>query len=192
MQLSPPPPIAANELRPGRHWYAVAAGIAAVLIAIGVALGAYRFHQAVDSVDTGRQFARGDTVTLHLEPGSEKTVWGRVDFPEDAHPPECDITGPGAPRLGNAGFDTFLTRDETWAPLFAIEVSQAADYRLTCTSRSDFGYAIGESGGLVSLAGRLILSVLFALLGTVTGAAIVLVTALRRRSHRRRLLAARS
>ncbi|MBZ9599628.1 hypothetical protein K7B06_31760 [Streptomyces erythrochromogenes] len=131
----------------------------------------------------------GDTLTLRLEPGSEKTVW--VKYPGESPGPACDITGPGAPRLDDPGADVFLTRDETWTPLHTIDAPQAGDYRITCSSQALSRYAVGESGGLVTLAGRLILAVLLAVLGLGIGAVIVLVTALRRRGHRKRLLAER-
>ncbi|MER6253901.1 hypothetical protein ABT224_21355 [Streptomyces sp. NPDC001584] len=74
MQPFPSVEIPANELRPGRHWYATATAIAVLLIVVGAAIGVYRFNSAIDSVDTGHQFANGDTVTLRLEPGSEKAI----------------------------------------------------------------------------------------------------------------------
>ncbi|MFB8396830.1 hypothetical protein [Streptomyces yangpuensis] len=189
VQHFPPPQIPANELRPGRHWYATAATIAVVLIAIGVAIGVHQLNNVLGSVDTGRQFANGDTLTLRLEPGSEKTVW--VKYPGESPGPACDITGPGAPRLDDPGADVFLTRDETWTPLHTIDAPQAGDYGITCSSQALSRYAVGDSGGLVTLAGRLILAVLLAVLGLGIGAVIVLVTALRRRGHRKRLLAER-
>ncbi len=40
MQPFAPPQIPANDLRPGRHWYATAAPVSVVLIVLGVAIGA--------------------------------------------------------------------------------------------------------------------------------------------------------
>ncbi|MEU9088485.1 hypothetical protein [Streptomyces sp. NPDC048357] len=187
MQPFPSPRIPANELRPGRHWYATAAAIAVLLIVVGAAIGAYRFSKAIDSVDTGNQFANGDTVTLRLEPGSEKTIW--VKYPGRSPGPECDITGPGAPGLTDPGADVFLTRDETWMPLHTIDVPRAGDYRVTCSSQALSRYAIGDSGGLVAFAGWLMLAILLPMLGISICVVIVLVTAFRRRGHRKRLLA---
>ncbi|MFF4430770.1 hypothetical protein ACFYZ4_16570 [Streptomyces sp. NPDC001513] len=189
MQPFSPPRIPANELRPGRHWYATAAAIAVLLIAVGAAIGAYAFGNAIDSVDTGHQFANGDTVTLRLEPGSEKTIW--VMYPGRSPGPECDITGPGTAGLTDPGPEVFLTRDETWMPLHTIDVPRAGDYKVTCASQALSRYAIGDSGGLVALAGWLVPAVLLPMLGIGLCAVIVLVTAFRRRSHRRRLLAER-
>ncbi|MFD7910284.1 hypothetical protein ACFV30_06080 [Streptomyces sp. NPDC059752] len=189
MQPFAPPQIPANDLRPGRHWYATAASIAVVLILLGAAIGAYRFNSAIDSVDTGHPFANGDTVTLRLEPGSGKTIWIRDQEFGPSAAPECSITGPGDPGLSDPGIDVFPTRDETWNPLHTIDVSRAGDYEVSCSSPALSKYAIGDSGGIFAFAGWLMLAVLLPMLGIGICAVIVLVTALRRRGHRRRLLA---
>ncbi|AQS65771.1 hypothetical protein [Streptomyces pactum] len=189
MQSFPPPRIPANELRPGRHWYATAAAIAVLLSVLGVAIGVYRFNSAIDAVDTDNQFANGDTVTLRLEPESEKTIW--VKYPGRSPGPECDVTGPGAPGLTDPGPDVFLTRDETWMPLATIDVPRAGDYTITCSSQALSRYAMGAPGGLVALAGRLVLAITLPVLGIGICAVIALVTAVRRRGHRKRLLAER-
>lgn len=181
MQPFPPPRIPANELRPGRHWYATAAAIAVVLIVVGAVIGAYRLNDAIDSVDTDHQFGNGDTVTLRLEPGSAKTIW--VKYPGRSPGPECAITGPGDAVLTDPGADVFLTRDETWMPLHTIDVPRAGDYAVTCSSQALSRYAIGESSGLVALAGWLVLAVLLPVLGIIICAVIVLVTAFRRRER---------
>ncbi|WP_369214198.1 hypothetical protein [Streptomyces flavofungini] len=191
-QPSPSPRIPANELRPGRHWYAIAAAITVVLIVLGVAIGVYRFKDAIDAVDTGSQFTSGDTVTLRLGPEDEKAIWIRDEEFSAASDQACRITGPGDPRLTDPGIDVFLTRDATWNPLHTISVSRAGGYEVTCTSRNaPSRFAIGDAGGLVSLGGWLMLAVLLPLLGIGTGTIVALVTYFRRRGHRGRLLAER-
>ncbi|MEV0528801.1 hypothetical protein AB0I66_35815 [Streptomyces sp. NPDC050439] len=81
----------------------------------------------------------------------------------------------------------FLTRDATWTPLSTIEVSQAGDYAITCSSHALSRNAVGEAEGLVALAGWLVLAMALPALGISLGAVIVLVTAVRRRRHRKRL-----
>ncbi|MFC8421600.1 hypothetical protein ACFUN7_12065 [Streptomyces sp. NPDC057236] len=190
MQSLPSPRIPASELRPGRHWYATAAVISVVLIVLGAAIGVHRFKSAVDAVDTGHQFADGDTVTLRLDPEHEKAIWIRDRGPSFRQ--TCDITGPGDPGLTGPGIDVFLTRDETWNPLYTIDVPRAGDYEVTCTSRGGPSrYAVGDPGGFVSLGGWLLLALLLPTLGIGIGAVVVLVTAFRRRGHRKRLLAER-
>ncbi|MFF4445255.1 hypothetical protein [Streptomyces sp. NPDC001502] len=189
MQPFPPPQTPANELRPGRHWYATAAAIAVVLIVLGVAIGAYRLHTVIDSVDTGHQFANGDTVTLRLKPESEKAIWIRDEEFGGPAAPECSITGPGDPGLTDPGIDVFLTRDETWNPLYSIDVPRAGDYEVTCSSQALSQYAIGDSGAILAFAGWLILAIALPVLGIGICAVIVLVTAFRRSRHRKRLLA---
>ncbi|WP_327386024.1 MULTISPECIES: hypothetical protein [unclassified Streptomyces] len=191
MQPFAPPQIPANDLRPGRHWYAIAASIAVVLILLGAAIGVYRFNSAIDSVDTDHPFANGDTVTLRLEPGSGKTIWIRDQEFGPSATPKCSITGPGDPRLTDPGTDVFLTRDETWNPLHTIDVPRAGEYEVTCSSPASSKYAIGDSAGMFAFAGWLMLAALLPMLGIGICAVIVLVTALRRRGHRRRLLAER-
>ncbi|MFI5809027.1 hypothetical protein [Streptomyces sp. NPDC051561] len=188
MQPFAPTRIPANELRPGRHWYATAAAIAVVLTVLGVAIGVYRFNNVIDAVDTGRQFANGDTVTLRLTPENEKSIWIKERGPSAAQ--KCSITGQGGPGLTDPGIDVFLTRDAAWNPLYTIDVQRAGDYEVTCSSQGPSKYAIGKSGGFVAFVGWLILAIALPILGVSIGAIVVLVTAIRRRRHRKRLLAA--
>ncbi|WP_157867786.1 hypothetical protein [Streptomyces prasinus] len=189
MQPFPLPQIPANELRPGRHWYATAAAITVVLIVLGMAIGVYRFNNAINAVDTDNQFANGDTVTLRLEPEHEKAIW--IEHRGPSSDQECGITGPGDPGLTDPGIDVFLTRNETWNPLYTIDVPRAGDYKVTCTSQGPSRYAIGDPGGFVTFGGWLMLALLLPMLGVSIGAAVVLVTVFRRRGHRKRLLAER-
>lgn len=188
MQPLPPPRIPANVLRPGRHWYVTAAAIAVVLIVLGAAIGVYRFSHVIYAVDTDNQFANGDTVTLRLDPESEKAIWVKYWGPSPG--PKCDITGPGDPGLTDPPSDVFLTRDETWDLLHTFNVSQAGDYAVTCSSHALSRYAIGDTGGIFAFAGGLIPAVLLPILGIGICVVIVLVTAIRRSGHRKRLLAA--
>ncbi|WP_405711607.1 hypothetical protein OG264_22125 [Streptomyces xanthophaeus] len=191
MQTIAPPPIPANDLRPGRHWYVTAASIAVVLIVLGVLIGVYRFYNVIDAVDIDRQFANGQTVSLRLDPDSEQAIWIRDEEFEPTADPECSITGPGDPRLTEPGIDVFLTRHETWNPLLTIDVARAGDYEITCSSHAQSKYAIGDSGGIFALAGWLILAIALPVLGITVCVVIVLVTAVRRHLHRKRLLAER-
>jgi hypothetical protein len=190
MQPLSPPRIPANELRPGRHWYATAVAMAVVLTLPGVAVGVHRFHSAADAVDTAHQWTNGDTVTLRLDPESDKAIW--VEYPGRSPGPECDITGPGDPGLTDPGTDISLTWDESWNLLYTLDVPQAGDYAVTCSSPALSHYAIGDPGGAFAFAGRLTMALLFPLLGWSVCAVIVLVTAVRRGAHRRRLRELRS
>ncbi|MEV5170818.1 hypothetical protein AB0L10_06925 [Streptomyces flaveolus] len=158
-----------------------------MLIVLGVAIGMYQFKDAINAVDTDNQFADGDSITLRLEPEHEKAIWIKDRGPSSDQ--TCDITGPGDPGLTNPGIDVFLTRHETWNPLYTIDVPRAGDYKVTCTSQGPSRYAIGDPGGLVTFGSRLMLAILLPTLGISIGAAIVLITAFRRRGHRKRLLA---
>lgn len=180
-----------NELRPSRRWYATAGAVAFVLIVMGVAIGVFRFNNAIDAVDTDHRFANGDIVTLRLDPGSETTIWIRDEELGPSANPKCSITGPDEPSLTYPGVDVFLSREETWNPLYAIDVPRTGDYQITCSSHASSTYAIGDSGGLFALAGWLILAVSLPILGITIGAVIALVTAFRRRRHRKQLLAER-
>ncbi|MFJ9939230.1 hypothetical protein [Streptomyces erythrochromogenes] len=191
MKLSPLPQIPANELRPSRRWYVAAGAIAVVLILMAVVIGVLRFNSATEAVDTGHPFANGKTVTLRLDPGSEKSIWIRDEEFGPIASPKCSITGPGDPRLTGPGVDVFLARHETWNPLHAIEVSRAGDFEVTCSSHAESQYAIGDAGGFFALAGWLALAIALAVLGVILCAVIVLVTAVRRTRHRKRLLADR-
>ncbi|MFJ3084897.1 hypothetical protein [Streptomyces sp. NPDC086838] len=184
-----PPPIPANELKPGRFWYAVAAGIAVALIALGAMVGVSRFNDVIDAVDTGHPFANGETVSVRLGPESDKTIWIKERGPSASQ--KCSITGPGDPGLGGPGIDFFLTRDATWNPLYDIDVKRSGTYELACSSDGPSQYAVGDRGGIVTFLGGAILAVVLPVLGIGIAAVIVLVTAIRRRAHRKRLVAER-
>ncbi|KES07579.1 hypothetical protein BU52_08925 [Streptomyces toyocaensis] len=159
-----------------------------MLIVLGLAIGVHRFKNVLNAVDTDNRFADGDTVTLRLDPEHEKAIWIR-DQAASSHR-ACDITGPGDPRLTSPGIDVFLTRDETWNPLHDIDVPRAGDYEVTCSSQGvPSQYAIGDPEGFVTFGGWLVPAVSLPVLGVGIGVAITLVTAYRRRSHRKRLLA---
>jgi hypothetical protein len=195
MTLSPPPGTPAAKIRPGRHWYVTGSLITAVLILLGMAVGLSRLSAAVDAVDTGQRFGGGDTVTLRLTPGGTEEIWLKDDEfgPRGTH--ECGITGPGGPVLRDPSIDMFVTWDEAWHPLYAIEVSQAGDYKVTCSppgaSPESAQYAFGNAGGFAGFLGGVVWAVALSALGVGVGAAVILVTAVRRRSHRRRLIAER-
>ncbi|MFE6761959.1 hypothetical protein [Streptomyces sp. NPDC057689] len=184
-----PPPIAANELRPGRFWYAVAAVTAVALIALGVIGGVSRFNDVTDAVDTGRSFSDGETVSIRLGPESDRTIWIKDQGPSDSQ--KCSITGPGDPGLDSPAIDFFLTRDATWNPLYDIHVKRSGTYELTCSSDGPSEYAVGDHGGIVTFLGGAVLAIVLSVLGVGIAAVIVLVTAIRRRAHRKRLLAER-
>ncbi|NEB80664.1 hypothetical protein G3I40_36465 [Streptomyces sp. SID14478] len=189
MHPFPPPQIAANELRPGRYWYVIAAAIAVVLIVLGVALGVYRLDKALGAVDTGHQFANGDTVTVRLDQDGEKAIWTKDPGPGDGR--ECAISGPGHPRLTDSGADVTLTSGDTWHLLYTAKVSQTGDYAVTCSSMAPSRYAFGNSLHMTALTIGLVLAIALPVLGIGICVAIVLITALRRSSHRKRLLAER-
>ncbi len=169
----------------------MAGAIAFVLIATGMAIGAFRFTNAIDAVDTTHPFANGDIVTVRLEPASERAIWIRDEEFGPSAAPKCSITGPGDPSLTAPGIDVFLTRRETWNPLYTIDVPRAGDYQIACSSHASSKYAIGDSGGFFALAGWLVLAGVLPILGITICAVIVLVTAFRRRRHRKQLLAER-
>ncbi|MHC0431138.1 hypothetical protein ACX6XY_13240 [Streptomyces sp. O3] len=179
---SPTHQLPAGKPPPGRHWYATAAAIAVVLIGLGVAIAVHRIDIAADAVDTEDYFANGDTVTLRLEPESEKAIW--VMWPGESSGPECDVTGPGDVALTDRGHDAFLTRDETWDLLYRVDVSRAGDYEITCSSQALSRYAIGAREGHLALVTWLALAAVLAVLGIVVCAVICRVTAVRRRGHR--------
>ncbi|MEU8773516.1 hypothetical protein [Streptomyces sp. NPDC048606] len=165
--------------------------IAVVLIVTGVVIGALRIGHTIDAVDTDHRFVDGDVVTVRLEPGSEKSIWQRDEPFGPYATPTCGITGPGEPGLTEPVIDVFLTRNEEWNPLHGIDVTEAGEYRITCSSEVPTKYAIGDSVGYFSLAGWLVLAVALPVFGVTLCVVIVLVTAFRRRRHRKRLLAER-
>ncbi|MFI6874456.1 hypothetical protein ACIBL6_13525 [Streptomyces sp. NPDC050400] len=165
----------------------MSAVIAVLLTVLGVVIGVLRFHDAMNAVDTDNQFADGGSLTLHLEAGSDKAIWIMERGPSPDQ--KCGITGPGDPGLSDPGIDVFLARDAAWNPLYTIDAPRAGDYKITCSSRGPSRYAIGDTGSLVALTGRLLIGALLCVFGITACVALVAVTAIRRDRHHTRLLA---
>ncbi|MBO1337675.1 hypothetical protein [Streptomyces sp. VRA16 Mangrove soil] len=187
---SSPPFISPKELRPGRYWYVVAAAVAVVMCLLGLVIGVLRFKSVLDSVDTGHRFVNGDTITLQLEPDGDRGIW--ATYPGPSPGPKCGISGPGDPRLTDPGTDVSLTRDETWNLIYTFDVQRSGYYKITCSSQAETRYALGNDGGVLAFVGGLVLAVVLPTAGVGICAVIVVITALRRNSHHKRLLAERA
>ncbi|PSL00952.1 hypothetical protein CLV63_101431 [Murinocardiopsis flavida] len=186
------------ELRPRRWWYwagglvilaGFVAGITGFAIGLVSALGMpeleTRFHAGEEAVlQAGR--ANDDTRTWLLYADRPMTS-SEVDD-------SCTIDGPdpdAAFDMANFSQET-TSGDQTWVLAAAIDISEPGTYTIACAADSgaEFGVGYGDNGVrfATGLAGGLASFFLLPALGLVIGVPILIVTAVRRRSHRRRLM----
>ncbi|MEU1406703.1 serine/arginine repetitive matrix protein 2 [Streptomyces sp. NPDC005728] len=187
---SPPPPspnIPAKDLRPRRIWYLVAAVLGLLLAGVGTAFIVVTVKNTVDSIDTARSFSSGDSQTFSFVQGKTKAIYvsqsgeGRVN---------CWIPGmqPGSLTQPDSTFHISVG-SRTWERVFEVKPAGSGDYTLTCTSELPAEFALGDKPQVGATIGSIAAGIgcfLAAFAATVT---IVVVTAVRRSRHRRRLAA---
>ncbi|GHE12402.1 serine/arginine repetitive matrix protein 2 [Streptomyces alanosinicus] len=189
----PPPPlrdIPARDLRPRRVWYVVGALLGLVLVGAGIASIVTTVKDTMHSVDTARSFSSGGTRTFGFVRGETKAIYVSQAGPGHV---ECRI-----PELGSGSItrpdSTFRVTlgSRSWDRVFEVRTGSTGDYALTCTSERPAEFALGDRPRVGATIGGIAAGIgcFLAALAAVT--AIVLVTAVRRSRHRRRLAAARA
>ncbi|QKW28943.1 serine/arginine repetitive matrix protein 2 [Streptomyces seoulensis] len=184
----PPPGIPAKDLRPRRLWYVVAALLGVVLAGVGGVLLVTAAKDAIDSVDAAHSFAGGESATYRFVQGETKAVY--VSQTGRGHV-ECRIPGmrSGAMTRPDSTF-RITAGGRTWERVFEVNPGGTGDYALTCTAQRPAEFALGDTPEVGATIGGIAAGVgcfVAALAATVT---IVVVTAVRRGRHRRRLAAA--
>ncbi|MEU8694743.1 serine/arginine repetitive matrix protein 2 [Streptomyces sp. NPDC048665] len=185
---SAPPNIPAGDLRPRRIWYLVAALLGLVLAGVGVALVVVTVKDTLNSVDTDRSFASGQSRTFSFVQGKTKAIYvsqsgkGRV---------VCRIPGmpSGSVTQPDSTFRITLG-SRTWDRVLEVKPGSSGDYTLTCTSEFPSAeFALGDKPQVGSMVGGIVAAVGCFLAAAASTVAICVVTAVRRSRHRRRLAA---
>ncbi|MFD3575381.1 hypothetical protein [Streptomyces sp. NPDC058644] len=183
----PPPRIDARQLRPRRRWFVVAGVIAAICVGIGIASFVMTLTSTVDSVDDGKAFVSGRSVTVRIGPEDDAAIYVRSPFAARAH---CEVvSGPSgsAPRVTTPDGSFTVTKGSVeWQRVFVLKSDTAADYRVTCDDpRGILTFAPGDDADLASFVGGIVVTVVVPLLGLLAGAGIAIIVGVRRGRHRR-------
>lgn len=183
----PPPPIDAGQLRPRRRWFVVAGVIAAICVGIGIASFVLTLTSAVDSVDDGRAFESGQSVTLRIGPDDDAAIYVRSPFVARAH---CKVvSGPSgsAPRVTTPdGTFTVSKGSAEWERVFVLKTDTDADYRVTCDDpRGVLTFAPGDDADFASFVGGIVVTVVVPALGLLAASGIAIIVGVRRGRHRR-------
>lgn len=195
--MYPPPAIHPSELRPGRGWYGFAVVFAIVMIVLGVGVFAWGLVTAVQSSDLGARFLPGQPVVVSMAPAPRRAIYVQLDDPKGLTPQaDCQIHGPGAASLSlPAGTFTTTRGGASWREMYAVNVTQAGNYQVVCSSGQAQAFAIGRHVSLSTFFGGLLggLAALFVLpgIGVLVAVITTVVVAVKRGNDRRRLIAER-
>ncbi|MEU2716021.1 serine/arginine repetitive matrix protein 2 [Streptomyces sp. NPDC007205] len=184
----PPPAIPARDLRPRRIWYLVAALLGLVLAGVGTAFIVVTVKNTVGSIDTAHSFSSGDARTFSFVQGETKAIYvsqsgqGHVDcrIPEMR---SGSMTQPGSTFRITVG-------SRTWDRVFEVKPGSSGDYTLTCTSELPAEFALGDRPRVGATIGSIAAAIGCFIAAFATAVTIIVVTAVRRSRHRRRLAAA--
>ncbi|MEU9481271.1 serine/arginine repetitive matrix protein 2 [Streptomyces sp. NPDC048191] len=187
----PPPPAAhipAKDLRPRRIWYLVAALLGIVLAGVGIVFIVATVKNTIDSIDTARSFSSGDSRTFSFVEGQTKAIY--VSQSGQGHV-DCRIPEmrSGSMTQPDSTFRITLG-SRTWDRVFEVKPGSTGDYTLTCTSELPAEFALGDKPDAGSTIGGIAAAIGCFIAAFATTATIVIVTAVRRGRHRRRLAAA--
>ncbi|MWA11759.1 serine/arginine repetitive matrix protein 2 [Streptomyces sp. BA2] len=183
----PPPRIDARQLRPRRRWFVLAAVIAAVCVGVGIVSFVLTLTSTVDSVDDGKAFTSGQSVSVRIGPDDDAAIYVRSPFVARAH---CKIvSGPSdsQPRVTTPESTFTVTKGSgEWERAFVLKTDTDADYRVTCDDpRGALTFAPGDDADLASFVGGIVVTVVVPLLGLLAGSGIAIIVGVRRGRHRR-------
>ncbi|MEV0317127.1 hypothetical protein ACIBKX_36745 [Streptomyces sp. NPDC050658] len=182
----PPPRIDPRQLRPRLRWFVVAGVLAALCVAVGIVSFVLTLTSAVDSVDDGRAFASGESVTVRISPDDDAAVFVRSPFVARAH---CKVSGPPGttPRVTAPGGTFNVSKGGArWERAFVLKADTDAEYRVLCDDPNrDLTFAPGDSADVSSFVGGVAVTVLVPLGGILAGAALAIIVGVRRGRHRR-------
>lgn len=194
------PLVSSRELRPGRAGYVVAGAVVLLCILGGVGAFVFGIGRAVVAFpELDRTFDAGVPTAVTLTADPEKVLFADRDLAGS----DCSVTGgPGEATFRGISYSFEFSADgKQWHAVNRFAVSAAGTYTVTCAPR-DRGaagpvrFAVGDApdlggyfgglfGGIAALAG-------LPCLGVVVGGTIALITAVRRSSTKKRLLAERT
>lgn len=194
----PRPHVDPSELRPRRRWYAVGTGVIVGLFATGVVgflvmlfttLGLPEFDAEVDGTDEAAfslPAPEGDSHRLSL-----------YVSPSGADPDACVLGTPeGETEFGPSGTSHEVEAGgASWELIGDTGNLEAGEYTLSCAGEEGTTYAVTQEnvmgGFFTGILGALGFAFVPPLLGLLIGLPILIVTAVRRNSHKNRLLGAR-
>lgn len=188
------PPVDPKAIKPGRFWY----WIAGIVIAVGIGVGVTVFalgvsYLAANMPDMAETFAADATGEVELSADKDWAIY--VDYSGDFGPEaECTVAGPDGEVAVTPSDGNFSSGngDHTWHQIYDIAVRESGTYTVRCDSDDVVGdFAVGEAvdvggfvGGVFGTLGALVGIPCFSL---VVGGVIILVVALRRSSHKKKL-----
>ncbi|HEX3732488.1 MAG TPA: hypothetical protein VHU91_06155 [Mycobacteriales bacterium] len=175
--------VSASELRPSRWWYGIAAVIAVLFIGGGITAGAVGVLKNSPSLDT--KFDIGETATFTLDSGHEASLYAVADGKGRL---KCSASE-GIKLTGPKGTFMFTDGGDKWERVFNLKSSTDGKHQVTCSSDDDITkLAIGDKANTGGLAGSVAALLCGPCVGIIIAAAIVLVVALRRKSHKDRMI----
>ncbi|MGW8379451.1 serine/arginine repetitive matrix protein 2 [Streptomyces sp. ODS28] len=179
--------IPADQVRPRRLWYGVAAALGVVLAGVAVALLVVTVKGATGVIDPDSGFRAGSSRTLQVTAGEKKAVYveqtgaGKVD---------CRARGTSSGKVTRPDSTFHVTLgSRTWERVFELHPARSGSLTLTCTAEREAEFAVGEPPEVGSMVGGIFGTVGFGLAALMAPAAICIVTAVRRNTNRRNLAA---
>jgi hypothetical protein len=192
------PVIDGKELRPHVRWYWIGGltipvgALAAFLVFLGLLLSATAKPELI------AEFEGGDSATFQVEEGQEG-YWG-LYVEGGANRFACELDTPAGPGYGNDNLKTAPhsysgTAYDSWRLTAELSTPEPGEYVLRCDDLHPGTYGIGTLEQTASSEAKLITGVLTLVvlgpLSFVAGAVVLIVTGVRRASHRTRLVRAR-
>jgi hypothetical protein len=200
-----PRPVDPGQVRPRRIWYAVAAVFAGVGIAGGVVFavlagaGLNAVAKGLPAITDTFDSSTPKTVELTADKHWAVYVVGSPDTDRPAVTCSGKAVELGSIDLSPVSYTFRMTESgDTWYQEYEVTVTQDGSYQLTCAldgkPDAPARFGVGESANIGRFVGGMFggIGAIFAALGTpcvgvVIAVVIVLVTALRRNAHRKRL-----
>ncbi|USY20815.1 hypothetical protein NE857_03940 [Nocardiopsis exhalans] len=189
------PVIDGKELRPRSRWYWIGGltipvgGLVAVLVFVGLLLSATAEPEFI------AEFEGGDSAVFQVEEGQEG-YWG-LYVEGGANRFACELDTPSGPGYGNDNLETAPhsysgTAYDSWRLTAELSTPEPGEYVLRCDDLHPGTYGIGTLEQTASAEAKLITAtlvlVILAPVSLIAGAVILIVTGVRRSSHRSRLI----
>ncbi|MGH3322130.1 MAG: hypothetical protein ACRDN9_18550 [Streptosporangiaceae bacterium] len=187
-QPAAPASVDPRELRPRRIWYVIGPSVFVLccLIAVGI------FVWTLAKPFSGFTELDNGSTTVQLTPNEDKSLY--ASRPSALALPgkvPCQVTGPGQSRFKPVFGSETLTKNGTkWYAIAHVHVTSEGGYRFSCTSPAGVRFAVGSKFSVGGLLSGIFAIIAIPLVGFLICGAILLVTALRRNAHKKRLLAA--
>jgi hypothetical protein len=174
----PMPP--APKRAPKRYWYA----FAAVLTAVGLAVCGVGIGMVVNSI--GKQpasdhtFGAAESTTVHIDAGETKVVYVANATAAGGHRVHCDTTGGDSGSIEMTQYQGSLTLNQ-WDATFTVTPSQTGDYTIRCTGVPTDTFGVGEDPGLGGIFASVVAIIAGAFIVIVGLSVLTVVAVLRRR-----------